>query len=351
MKKFVYIGIAILIIALCALIFFGSWKVTTKLLGIGTEVTTETGISLPDIKGLGLEEAKQKLEEVGVKYEIEEQYNDTVEQGKIIEQDPVAGANYDVNKHRPVKIIMSKGVKMVVVPKVIGLTYDEAVAELEKYELKAEEVPEANLEVEAGIVTKQDIKENEEIIAGTTIKLNVSTGPEKVTVPSVVDTDVEEAKKILTDKKLEVNVLYEENTSKSEGVVLKQSIEVGSVVNEGDAINITVNKIEKIKQGTVNINVKSLTGYKEPEKPTTGEDGNEDETGGSTETAKPKNVSLKVTVDDEVIYKQDVPENTENVNVTVEGKGTVDIKVYINEVRERRQQMDLNSDNTILDIK
>lgn len=352
MKKFVYIGLPILIIILCVAIFWGSWKVTTKLLGIGTEVTTETGIALPDIKGATLEEAKQKLDEVGAKYEIEEQYSDTVEQGKVISQDPASGVKYDVEKNRPVKIVISKGVKMVKVPKVIGLTYEEAVAELEKYELKAEEVPEANLEVEAGIVTKQDIKENEEIIAGSIVKLNVSTGPEKVTVPSVTDRDVEEAKKILTDEKLEVNVIYQEDTSKSDGVVLKQSIEVGQTVNEGDAITLTVNKIEKIKEGTVNINLKSLTGYKEPEKPVENEEnkeGEKEET--TTEVAKPKNVSVRVKVNEENVYNQSHPENTENINVTVSGKGVIQIKVYVDEILKAQKQMDLNSENTILDIK
>ena len=366
MKKVVYIGLPILIIILCISIFWGSWKITTKLLGIGTEVVTETGIPLPNVAGNTLDEAKQKLDELGVKYEIEEQYSDTIPQGTIIEQDQKPDSKYDAEKTRPVKIIVSKGVKMVKVPKVIGLTFEEAVNELEKYELQAEKIDEANLEVEAGIVTKQDKKENEEIIAGSVIKIHVSTGPEKVTVPSVTDRDVEEAKKILTEAKLEVNVIYKEDTSKSDAVVLKQSIEVGQTVNEGDAITLTVNKIEKIKEGTVNINLKSLTGYKEPEKVVEenkedkeNKDGeNAENTQGAdkqdkpaTQTAQPKNVSVRVKVNEESQYNESHPENTENINVTVSGKGVIQIKVYVDEILKAQKQMDLNSENTILEIK
>ena len=303
------------------------------------------------------------MDELGVKYEIEDQYNDTVPQGTVIEQDQAPESKYDAQKTRPVKIIVSKGVKIVKVPKVIGLTYEEAVEELEKYELKSEKIEEANLEVEAGIVTKQETKENTEINAGSIVKLHVSTGPEKVTVPSVVDSDVEEAKKTLTEKKLEVNVIYLEDTSKSDGVVLKQSIEVGQVVNEGDSITLTVNKIQQIKEGTVNINLKSLTGYKEPEKVTETEnktenkdENNEEQKENTenkevTETVKPKNVSVRVKVNDESVYNQTHPENTENINVTVSGKGVIQIKVYVDEILKSQKQMDLNSENTILEIK
>ena len=360
MKKVVYIGLPILIILLCVVVFWGSWKLTTKLLGINSGTSAQTGISLPDVKGATIEEAKQKFDGVNVKYQIEEQYNDSVEQGKVIEQDPPAGTNYDTDKTRPVRIIVSKGVKMVKVPKVIGLTVEEAQRELEKYELKVEKIEEPNLEVEAGIVTKQDKKEAEEIIAGTVVKIHVSTGPEKVTVPSVTDRNEEEAKKLLTEKKLEVNVIYQEDTSKSDGIVLKQSIEVGQTVNEGDQITLTVNRIEKIKQGTVNINVKSLTEYKEPEKPSNNENGNNTGNGENkvpTEVAKPKNVKVRVTVNDETVATKTVPQNTENLNVQVEGKGVITIKVWMEvegsgyEERKGIGQMDLNSENTVLNFK
>lgn len=150
--------------------------------------------------------------------------------------------------------------------------------------------------------------------------------------------DIEQAKKMLTEKKIEVNITYQEDTNKSNGIVLKQSLEVGSVVDEGTAITLTVNKIQEIKEGTVNVNVKSLTGYK-PEK---------DETGA---IKKPDDVVIRVTVDDENVYKQSVSEDTENINVTIKGKGVVTVKVYVDEVRKENAQIDLNGSNTILDVK
>ncbi len=340
MKPIVYLGITILIIVFAALIFWGSLKLSTKLLGSDSDSNEQVGTSLQSYTSISVDEAKQKLEELGFKYEIEEVYSNDVDEGIVISQKPSAGTLYDPNKNSPIKLTVSKGVKKVTMPKIKGLTYEEAVETLEKEELIAERVDEISQTVEEGIVIKQDISEGQEINAGTTVKVYVSSGNglEKKTVPYVVDLNVEDAKKVLTENKLEVNITYQEDTSKSNDVVLKQSLEVGSVVDEGTSITLTVNKIQELKEGTVNINVKSITGYKEGKD----EEGN---------VIKPKNVLVRVNVDDEDIYKQEVPENTENINVTIKGKGVVTIKVYVDEQRYAYEQMDLNGSNTILEVK
>jgi serine/threonine-protein kinase len=347
MKPAVYAGIVIGIILLCALIFVGSWKLTSKLLGIDSS-TSQTTVSIPEVTSLTIDEAKKKLEELGVTYEVEEVYSNDVEFGKIISQKPSAGTSYDKSKNSPVRITMSKGVKVVKMPKIKGLKYDEAVAELEKYELVAEKVEETSQTVQEGIVIKQDVAENQDINAGTTVKVYVSigTGLAKVTVPYVVDTDVEEAKKQLTDKKLEVNVTYQEDTNKSNGVVLKQSIDVGTVVEEGTAITLTVNKIQELKEGTINVYVKSITGYKEDQKTNTNT-----ESGKETPKTTPKKVKVRISVDDEDVYKEDVLENTEVITHTIKAKGVVNIRVYVDEVRYANEQMDMNGSNTVLNVK
>ena len=338
MKKVIYIGVPILVVILCILIFWGSLTITQKIFGTGTEQSS--GISLISVENVTIDEAKSKLDAAGIKYDIEEVYNKDIEAGKVISQKPAPGTNYDVTKNSPVKLTVSKGAKIVKMPKVKGKKYEEAVEELEKVELIPERIDETSQTVEEGIVTKQDITEGKEVNAGETVKIYVSigTGLEKVSIPSVTDMDIEQAKKMLTEKKIEVNITYQEDTNKSNGIVLKQSLEVGSVVDEGTAITLTVNKIQEIKEGTVNVNVKSLTGYK-PEK---------DETGA---IKKPDNVVIRVTVDDENVYKQSVSADTENINVTIKGKGVVTVKVYVDEVRKENAQIDLNGSNTILDVK
>ena len=66
----------------------------------------------------------------------------------------------------------------------------------------------------------------------------------EIEVPNVVGKKLSEAKKILEDKKLKVEVVYEENKKKDDGIVLKQSVKDKEKVKEGAIITITVNKIK-----------------------------------------------------------------------------------------------------------
>ena len=358
-KKATYILAPIVIVLICALIFWGSWKFTSKLLGINSNDQTTSTVQLVDVKGKSVAEAKQALDAQKVKYEVTEEYNAEVAQGNVISQDPAPGTNYDISKNRPVRLVVSKGVKIVEVPTetTVGQKEDEAKKAIEAAELKVEIKKETSMTVEEGVVIKQDPEPGTKVDAGSTVVLTVSagTGLEKVSVPYVVDKDIEAAKKELTEKKLEVNVMYEENTSKSNGVVLKQSLEVGKVVDEGTAITLTVNRIQEIKQGTANIHVKSLTGYKEPvaepTNTTNTTNTTENKTENKTPAVTPKAVSVRVKVDEESVYNEKVLENTEVINVTVKGKGTITVKVYIDEVLKDTRQMDLNSDNKVIDIK
>ena len=61
-------------------------------------------------------------------------------------------------------------------------------------------------------------------------------------------------------------------------------------------------------------------------------------------------VNLKVTVDDEQIESKTVSEDAKNVVVTIDGTGSVEVKVYINETRKSRVNFNFNTDRN-LEIK
>ena len=221
-------------------------------------------------------------------------------------------------------------------PKIVGKEYEEAVKTLEEAKLKAEKVEETSKKVQEGYVTRQDPAENTQLNAGDTVKVYVSigTGIEQVSVPSVIGKTEENAKSELTSAKLKVQVVYEEDKTQTNGTVLKQSIDVGKVVDADTTVTITVNKISELKSGTVNIRLKNLVGYKEEKD----EDGN---------VKTPKDVQVKVLVNDEEQYNQTHPENTEKITVTIKGKGTVDVKVKIGTTTYDQTQLNLNDSNPV----
>ena len=351
MKPVVYVGIALLALLIAGLVFWGSWKLTNKLLGNGNGTSQNGGISVPSVTSLTVDEAKKKLDDMGIKYEIIEEYSDEVEEGKIIRQDMSEGSTYYANKTRPVKIVVSKGAKMVKVPKVVGRTVEEAIEELEKVELEAKEEKEVSTKVEEGYVIRQEVDEGKEVIAGSKITIYVSSGPEKVAVTDVLNETEEKAKEILTKNKLEVDVTYIEDASKTNGIVLKQSIEGGKVVEEGSKITLTVNKIQENVQGTININVKSLAKKHLSDDSESSTDG--DKKSDDKKTNKDSNVTIKVLAGGDTVYSKSVPRSTENLNVTFEGKGNVTVKVYINDIlaNGKSYSLDLNSANKILNVE
>lgn len=96
---------------------------------------------------------------------------------------------------------------------------------------------------------------------------DVHKEPEKkeVEVPNVIGKKSADAKKALEAKGLKVEIVYEENKNKDDGIVLKQSKEEKTKVEEGTTITITVNKKskpgneEKPPENTVDTNTENNT--------------------------------------------------------------------------------------------
>ena len=332
----------IFIIAIFIIIFVATLVITLTLSNSSSSKNKSGDVQIPNVVGISQDEAKKKVEELKLKYNVRrEEYNADVEAGFIISQDPEYINNYSVKEGSTVNVVVSKGKQLVKMPKVMGMEYSEAEKTLRDLGLKIEKVEEISQKVQEGYVISQENAENTDVEAGATVKIHVSKGNgiKKVTVTSVVGKDKEAAKSELTELGLEVNIVEEENTAKSDGVVLKQSIDVGTVVEEGTAITLTVNKIEQNKQGTVNINVKSLVA-------TYAQNDDEDDEKNNT-------VSIRAMVGSDTVYDKKVSKDTENINFTVEGKGNISVKVYINGilVNGKTYTMDLNSENTVLNVK
>ena len=310
-----------------------------------TNATRPKEVAIPNLVGKTVDEAKQILQDSNLIYvEEEPEYNSEVEAGKIISQNPQYVENRNVRENTEIKVVVSLGTEKTTVPKFIGLTKEDAQNEAKNSKLNLEIVEETSKTVEAGIIISQETEEGTEVNAGDTIKVYVSigTGIKQVVVTSVYNRDEATAKKTLEDAGLVVEVEYEEDRTKTNGIVLKQSIASGETVDEGTTITITVNKIAEIKNGTVTINVKSLTGYQDSNT-------ENNKTTSTTETTDdkkentPKKVTLRVTVDDEQVENKQVNENDTNIKVPVSGKGVITIKVYIDDTRKAQVDMDLNT--------
>jgi len=334
-KLSIFLGIIIL--------FFLAFGGTTLVLN----VTNPKEVQLPNVVGLSQEEAKQKVEEAKLKFEVSsEEYNTEVEKGHVISQNPTYTEKYNVKEGSEIKVVISKGTEKTKVPKVAGMKEDEAIQALEDAKLKAEVVEETSKKVEEGYVISQETEANSEANAGDTVKIHVSTGTEKSTVPYIVGKKQDEAKKELEDAGLTVTITNAEDSSKETGVVLKQSLDSGKIVDKGSAITITVNSFEASKTISVSIDVKSITGgYTE----------NSSVTNSANSTSNDnvvKTVSIEITSGGKTLWSDSgVDKNTTNKSASITGKGSMDVTLTIKDSngmnKVRTQTVNFGSDTAI----
>lgn len=328
-KVWITVIIAVLVILIPLAGFFG----VQALLKAGLP----KDVNLPNFVGQTLEEAKVTLRKTKLTLETEEVFDDEVEAGKIISQEPPYSEGATVKENTTVKLKISKGSEMVEMIKVVGMTYEEAEQKLkDELHLNVERKEETSKTVEKDIVIKQDIAEGKQIKVGETVTLTVSigTGLKDVAMPYVIGDTEAEAKKKLAD--LTVIVAYEEDMSKADGKVLKQSIEAGTTVEEKTKVTITVNRIEEIKTGIVKINVQSLLGDKAVIK--------KDETGNEINPT----VKVKVTVDGDNQYEEEKRKDETSLVVEVHGKHTVTVKVWIGDQMYGMKQLTLTDEDPVI---
>ena len=282
-------------------------------------VTNPKEVEMPNIVGLSKEEAQQRIEGAKLKFEVaSEEYNKDVEENHVISQDPTYVEGYNkVKEGSTVKVVLSKGTEKTKVPKVVGMSQEDAVTAIEDAKLKAEIVEETSKKVQEGYVISQETDANTEVDAGETVKIHVSTGVEKATVPGVVGKSQDEAKKTLQDLGFVVTVTNAEDSSKENGVVLKQSLEEGKSVEKGSAIAITVNTYEASKSAQVTIDVKSYL-------PKTDASLSNEES--SSNVGKTANVKVTVSNNGTGFSKNNV---SSTVTDTIYGKGEVTITITI----------------------
>ena len=325
--KFVLLGI------ICILVFV----ITIFITKIAMDAGTVKNVEIPELVGLTEDEVKEKLEGTKFTYEIiGEEYNSEVEAGKVSVQNPAYRKNFTIKENSKISLTISKGTELTTVPKVAGMEYSEAEKEIIAKKLKVEKIEEQSDKIKEGYVTRQEPAENTEIAAGETVKVYVSTGNglEQVTVTFVVGKTEADARKELEDAKLKVEVKYDEDTSKTNGIVLKQSKDVGEVAEEGTTIILTVNKISEVKKGTVNVNLKSLLNYSKP-------------TSTNEEVIVPK-VQVKITVNGDIVYNEEKAKDTTKITTGIQGKGTVEVKIYVDDVLKGTENLDLNSSNPVV---
>ena len=198
---------------------------------------------VPDIRGKTVEEA-QEMEGVKDIFLIEVQGTRTTEEyqpGQIVEQDPAAGRTRKSNL--VIQVYVAAEPEKVPMKDLVGMEYRQARVLLTDMGLDLKITTEtlSSDKYGADAVIETVPAADEPLVAGQTVILRVSTGPETVTVPTFTGQDIANAVQNAQDLGLTVGeITYDTFSFAPQGQVIEQSIEPTSEVPGGTKISFTV---------------------------------------------------------------------------------------------------------------
>ncbi len=198
---------------------------------------------VPDIRGMTVEEA-QEIEGVKDIFLIEVQGTRTTEEyqpGQIVEQDPAAGRTRKSNL--VIQVYVAAEPEKVPMKDLVGMEYRQARVLLTDMglDLKITTETVSSDKYGADAVIETVPAADEPLVAGQTVILRVSTGPETVTVPTFTGQDIANAVQNAQDLGLTVGeITYDAFSFLPQGQVIEQSIEPTSEVPGGTKISFTV---------------------------------------------------------------------------------------------------------------
>ena len=198
---------------------------------------------VPDIRGKTVEEA-QEMEGVKDIFLIEVQGTRTTEEyqpGQIVEQDPAAGRTRKSNL--VIQVYVAAEPEKVPMKDLVGMEYRQARVLLTDMglDLKITTETVSSDKYGADAVIETVPVADEPLVAGQTVILRVSTGPETVTVPTFTGQDIANAVQNAQDLGLTVGeITYDTFSFAPQGQVIEQSIKPTNEVPGGAKISFTV---------------------------------------------------------------------------------------------------------------
>ena len=326
--------IAIIILSL-VLLFVVVFLITK----IAIDGGIKSKVDMPNLVGKTLEEAQNMADDLGLTLEKTEVASSDVEEGKIVSQDPEYKEG-KIEKGSTIKVNVSKGPEQNELPKLEGMKIEDARNTAEALGITLKEETENSDTVEAGVIIKQDTAVGTLVKSGDTVIVHVSSGVEKVKVPTVVGMDEGTAVATLKNAGLNPKVTYESNEEKEDGKVISQSIDENTETAKNSEITIVVNKIVK-EQKTVNVivDVKSIVGSSSSQNTNTSK--NE-----TTEIADTVNVTISIDGVEKTQNKASITDSSfEAYSYTSTGTHEITVKVGSSYTRTRKINFDESDNN------
>ena len=266
MNKVMKILMIVVALIIAFILIFAVGKAAGIFKSIGSGTTTEDSsdkdtVKVPDIVGMTEEEATKALKDknLGIKVDSRED-SEKYEEGTVSEQKTKVGTK--VKKHSTVHVVVSSALigKEIIVPDVSGMSEDEAQKKLTDEGFKPTSEFQYDDNVAEGNVISTTPAAHSKAAKDTQIKMIVSKGAQKKTVPDVRGKSEADARSEIQAAGLTVgSTSTQHDDSVAKGNVISQSVTPGKKVSAGTAVNLV------LSSGSDKVSIQNFAGKDEEE--------------------------------------------------------------------------------------
>jgi eukaryotic-like serine/threonine-protein kinase len=193
-------------------------------------------VEVPDVTNESFREAKSDLEAKGFKVQRREKESDQPP-GTVLDQNPQGNSRAQSGSTITLTVAKKPTVQQIQVPDVTNQTYEQAVATLTAKGLKAAKSEQDAPGKPANVVFQQNPPAGTEVNPGTTITLSVPKGDQKVPVPNLAGTTVQQAQQAITGAGLSLGNITGPNDPNAR--IVTQDPPPGTQVDKNSAVNVT----------------------------------------------------------------------------------------------------------------
>lgn len=212
-KKITFIAIAVIVLMLVFNSIIMPWYVKHASL-----------VKVPSVVGLQFNEARLVLEKAGLDVKQGDvRYDESKPIGLVMDQNPTV--DQMVKNGRRIYLTVCGGEQLVEVPKLVGRTLRDAKFTLEQRNLQVGEiVKKFTNEFPEDVVVSQIVQPGSKVKKSSRIDLIISNGQQvgDIIIPDVIGKKLDEAKKILEEKKLKVGKITYQASDMPVGQVIDQ---------------------------------------------------------------------------------------------------------------------------------
>jgi eukaryotic-like serine/threonine-protein kinase len=203
---------------------------------IQDELSASRPVAVPFVEGQRLPIARRNIQNADLRPVTIRRAHETWPRGIVFRQDPSAGER--IQKGNAVRLVVSTGKPRVAVPDVVGAREADAISTIRAAGLVPNAVDIFSDEPQ-GTVIAQDPRGGTNIVRGSTVRINISKGPQTIGLPNVIGQSYDSAAEQLRRAGF-TPVRRDVDATEPEGTVVGQDPDPGTLVPPGTRVTVSV---------------------------------------------------------------------------------------------------------------